>query len=180
MSLIQKWQRLTARIVFQTPFFSIRQDECRLPDGRVVPDYYVLQEPDIVMIFGLTPQRELLLVEQYKHGISEICLELPAGMSEGGDPLEEAQREFREETGYEAAEWQHWRTFIKNPTRANNQIHLFYAADAVQVGVQQLDDNEAIRVHRVPLDDIPQQLESGDLHVIGSVACILYGLMKLT
>jgi ADP-ribose pyrophosphatase len=180
MSIIQKWQRLASRIVYHTPFFSIRQDECRLPDGRTVSDYYVMQEPDIVMVFALTPARELLLVEQYKHGIGQICMELPAGMSESDDHLAEAQRELREETGYEAAEWQHWTTFIKNPTRNDNRLHLFYAADALQVGAQDLDANEAIRVHHVPITQIRDWLTNEPAHVIGSVACILYGLHKLS
>lgn len=170
------WKVLRSVYLFQSPFMRLRQDACALPHGHTIPDYYVVEERDVGMVFALTPARELLLVEQYKHGIGQVCLELPAGLFESDDPAQaaaEARREFREETGYDADHYRPLGSFIQNPTRMTSRIHFFLALDVYPVGAQQLDANEAIRVHLVPLEQALQQVRDGTIDAVGTVAGIL-------
>src|SRR5688572_12645000 len=104
---MEKWKIENSRIVHDaSPFLRLRQDKVVLPSGLVIEDYNVVEEPNAVTIFALTAEKELLLVEQYKHGIGEICLEVPGGVMDKSEPLAEAQRELLEETGYHSSRWQ--------------------------------------------------------------------------
>jgi len=175
---MRKWQILQTQVVFNTPFFSIRKDTCRLTDGHIIDDYYVMVSPHIAIVFALTPNHEVILVEQYKHGVGDICLELPGGLfdKEDAKPQAAAQREFREETGYDTALYFELGVFAHDPTRTATQVHAFLALDAAQVGEQNLDENEAIVVKKVPLADLPDLIRSGRIVASDSVAVIWQAL----
>lgn len=177
---MQKWTVKKSTIVLDaSPFMKVRQEECLLPNGLVIPDYNVIDEPDIVIAFVLTEDNQLVLVEQYKHGIGEVCLEVPGGLSDGGTPLEEIQREVREETGYESEHWQVLNTYINNPTRINNRIHAFIAKDARKVTEQHLDPAEAIKVHLMSIEDVLTAVSQGRISAVHSIAIIFQALRQM-
>lgn len=181
-----KPQKLTPWIVKSSqtlvdapPYLTLRREHCQLPNGHSIPDYYVISEPDIVIALVVTSDEQIVLVEQYKHGIGEICLELPGGLSDGGAPLTEIQREVREETGYESANWQKLGTYINNPTRFDNRVHAFVARDAQQVTSQKLDPAEQINVHTMPRDEVLAAIQSGRIAAAHSIAVIYQALVSL-
>lgn len=176
----RRWQVERSDLLLDTPYLRLRRDTARLPDGRVVPDYYVVEAHPIVVVFALTTTDEVLLVEQYKHGWGDVLLELPAGLCDGhADLLAEAQRELLEETGYAAPNWERLGAFISNPTRANNEVHLFMARGAHVVAAQALDPNEDILVRRAPLGGIRAYVADGRVRVLDSVLAIERGLARL-
>lgn len=176
----RRWHIEHSEPLLDTPYFRLRRDTARLPDGRLVADYYVMEARPIVVVFALTTADEVLLVEQYKHGWGDVLLELPAGLCDGdADPLAEAQRELLEETGCAAPDWKPLGSFIPNPTRANNEVHLFMARGAHVVAAQALDPNEDILVRRVPVSMIRAYVDDGRVRVLDSVLAIERGLARL-
>jgi ADP-ribose pyrophosphatase len=177
---MENWKVEDSHIVLDaSPFLRLRQDKCLLPNGLVIPDYNVVEEPDSVTIFALTSRQELLLVEQYKHGISEICLELAGGVMDKNEPLSEAQRELLEETGYSSSKWQSGGRYIINPTRQPNRMYHFIALDIEKVAEQNLDSTEQIQVHLMPLADLHQAIAAGKLSAVHSIAAIYRSLAIL-
>lgn len=178
MTKIQKWEQLDSQVVFDTPYFNIRKDACRLPNGHEIDDYYVLQSTDIALVVACTPSDEFVLVEQYKHGIGEICLEIPGGMCEQGstDPLVDAQRELREETGYISQKWQQLVVFTNNSTRSTVKIYIYLALDAFPQGEQSLDVTEDIAIHLVKQSHIMPMIVDGKINVADSVAALMLAL----
>lgn len=176
-----EWRVLRSAYALANRWIKIRQDTCELPDGRVIDDYFVLEENDVGSVFALTPDRRVVMVEQYKHAIGETVLELPAGFFEaqGGDALEESRREFMEETGYDAAAYRYLGKFSQSPTRMSNVIYLYLALDAYPVGGQRLDPNEEIRVRLIPLDDALAMIASGEIYAVSTVAGIYMGWQAL-
>jgi ADP-ribose pyrophosphatase len=178
---MEKWKVESSQIVLDaSPFVRVRQEKCHLPNGIIIPDYNIVEEPDIVTIFALTKQKELLLVEQYKHGIGEICLELVGGLMDGKDPLEDAKRELLEETGYSGGNWQAAGTYIINPTRQPNRMYHFIALDVEKVAEQNLDSTESIRVHFLPLSQVHQAITDGKIAAVHSIAAIYRSLSMLS
>ncbi|HUN29472.1 MAG TPA: NUDIX hydrolase [Alphaproteobacteria bacterium] len=164
------WRVRSSSYLIDSEHLRIRSDEIELPSGAVLPNYYVRESLGFVMVFALTPAREVVLVREYRYGIDEVIVELPAGSIDAGeDPLASAQRELAEETGYTAARWEHLATLPAEPVRSNSMLHAFLAFDAAATQVQKLDPTEAIEPFTVPLGQIRAMLRAD---AIGSVSCV--------
>lgn len=179
---MKEWRILESAYPVSNRWLKVRRDTCQLPDGRVIDDFYVLVENDVGSVFALTPDRRVVLVEQYKHGIGQVCLELPAGCFEAHDsnPLAAARREFMEETGYDAAEYRYLGRLAQSPTRMTNYFHTYLALDVFPTASgQQLDPTEDITVRLIPLDEVFAMIASGAIHAVATVAGIYMGWAAL-
>lgn len=177
---VQKWKTLSSQMVFDHRWYRLRQDVVALPNGHIVDDFFVSLRPDIATVLPITAEGEVVFVRQYRHGIGEILLELPAGTFEvGEEPLAVAQRELAEETGYVAKEWEAIATFYNSPVKQNNRIHLFKAQPARLTVAQQLDATEEIEVVLKPIAQIPSLIASGEICVAGTITALALGLPGL-
>ncbi len=171
------WRVTESTYVLDGPYLRVRRDRIELPDGTVVPEYYVRESRGYVIVFALTQRRQVVLVRQYKHGIGKALVELIAGaIDEGEQPLQTAVRELAEETGYAAASMEYVRSFVTDATSANTLAHLFFARDAYGSGEQQLDPTENITVQLAALDDLRAMIKSGEIESmphIASIYCML-------
>ena len=96
------WTTLTYRQIIDTPYLKVRCEQVAIPDGPIIPDYYIIENRGWVGIVPLTENGRFLINNQYKHGIGREVLEFPAGALDANedDPLITAHRELMEETGY--------------------------------------------------------------------------------
>jgi ADP-ribose pyrophosphatase len=164
------WRRRSSTYLIESDHLRIRTDEIELPNGVVLPNYYVRESLGFVMVFALTPTREVVLVRQYRYGIDEVIVELPAGsIDRGEDPLHCAKRELSEETGYTAARWEALAVVPAEPVRSNSYVHAFLAFDATLTQPQKLDVTEAIEPFTVPLDAIRPMLRKDEF---GAISCV--------
>lgn len=168
-------------MVFDHRWYKVRREEVQLPDGRVLDDYFVSVRPEVVLVFPVTSDNEVVMVRQYKHGAREILLELPGGIVDETDESVEiaAQRELLEETGYRSEEWTKLAVMYDDPTKNTNRFHLFIAQNAYPTGGQKLDHTEDISVEKVPLSEIRDKAIKGEIQVANSLAIILLAMEKL-
>ena len=98
------WQTTKRTEVFVAePWIRVFLQEVCLPDGKIIDDYYRIDLLDYVIIVARTIDGKMVLGRQYKQGVGKVSLLLPGGaIKDGETPLLAAQREFMEETGYEA------------------------------------------------------------------------------
>ncbi|MFP4207842.1 MAG: NUDIX hydrolase [Wenzhouxiangella sp.] len=117
---------------------------------------FIERRHGVVVLIAWTPERELLLVEQYRIPIEQRTIELPAGLvgdQAGADQeslLEAAARELIEETGWQAGSL---REIMRCPTSAglsSEQVCFVWAENLTPVGPGGGDDSEDIIVHRIP------------------------------
>ena len=119
---LEPWQVLQSRVVFQQqPWITISIQEIRLPDGKVVSDYYKVQMQEYVVVFAQTSQGDVILQRQYRHGIGKVSLVLPdAYLVEKEDPSVAARRALLEQTGYEAPDWRFLMRLSPSATAGKN------------------------------------------------------------
>ena len=119
-----------------------------------------------------------MLIEEYRHGVERLSVELPCGTpeDEGEDVLEAMQRELLEETGYGSEEWHSLGSSTANTARQNNRVHAFLALDAHKVSDQKLDPGEMIRAHVVPWQKFVDDLADGRLEIPGLHLAALWQL----
>lgn len=160
-------------MLIDTPYMRLRKDEVELPNGTIVPDYYVRESDGFVMVVPVTRAHEVVLIRQYRYGNDSVALEFPAGMlAPGEDPLDCAKRELAEETGYSTQRWEKLFVSAAEPVRSNSVMHAYLAYDVECTTAQSLDPTEHINVEIASLDRTLSLLRAGD---IGSLACVAIG-----
>lgn len=181
MSSIQKWKTLNSQLVFNNQWCQVRQDEVELPSGQVIDDYFVNIRPDIALVMAVTPCREIVFVRQYRHGVSEILLELPGGSfnPQTENSMSAARRELEEETGYISEQIMHLTTLYDNPVKDTNKIHLIMAENAQPSGQQQLDITEDVEIVLIPVEDVLPRISTGEICVCGTIAALFLGLNQI-
>ena len=156
---VAPWQVLESKYNYRDRWLALRSDTVRLPNGRVLDPYHVIEQPDWVTAVALTHDGKIVLVEEYRHGAQQTVVELPSGIHDKPEePLAAMQRELKEETGFASDEWHPIGSFFANAPRLNNRVHCFVALDARKIAEPALDDSEIIVSHEVPfaafLDDL--------------------------
>ncbi len=165
------WRRRSSTYVVDSPHLRLRVDELELPDGTVIPNYYVRESAGFVIVFALTTEREVILVRQYRYGADAIHLELPAGtIDDGEDPRDCAIRELAEETGYEAGDVELIGSYRAEPARSTAFAYMFLATGARRTRDPLLDPTEIIEVELEPLESFRQMLRDGRIDNGASIA----------
>lgn len=156
---IEKWKTLASEYLIRRPWLTARRDRVEMPSGKVLDEYYVLEYPTWINVIAETTDGRYVMVEQYRHGLDDVFLELCAGVvEEGEDPMDAAKRELQEETGYAGGQWEELCVLSQNPTSTNNWAHCYLARGVERVSGQSLDPSEDIAVHLLTLDELKSLL----------------------
>lgn len=175
-----KWKLLHSEYVHKGPWATLRVDRCEMPNGHIVPDYYVLEYPDWVNAVAITEQGKVLMVRQYRHAAGIVCLEIPGGVIDPGeDPVVAIRRELLEETGYQFDDFELVVTLSPNPSTGNNQTYCYLAKGGKKVQGQHLDEQEEIVVEEYTIAEVKQLLFENKIAQALHCAGLFYALNKL-
>lgn len=107
-----------------------------------VQEWVYLDTPKSIVVVALTPKKEVVLVNLYRHNVKQDVCELPAGGAEHANEstLQAAQRELREETGYTSEQFVDLGAYYVLPSETNRWVNYFLALDATQTEVPKLDE----------------------------------------
>ena len=127
--------------------------------------FYRLEGPDWVNVVAFTRTGELLVVEQFRHGIDASTLEIPGGgCDEDEAPEVAARRELREETGYTSGQWVALGSCTPNPATQTNRCHTFLALDCEPAGGLELDPAEELQVWACAWAEWETRMRRGEIH----------------
>ncbi|MEO6069524.1 MAG: NUDIX hydrolase [Chitinophagaceae bacterium] len=174
------WKVLESTYLHQEPWLTIRKDTCEMPNGVIVPAFYINEYPEWVNIFGLTKKGKVILVKQYRHGVKRVGIELPGGVAEKGETMEEAvKREALEETGYAFKQVQYLGKVSANPSTTNNFTHMFLGTGGEKIAEQNLDETEDVTVQLYSIEEVKNLLVQNEIVQSLHVSSIFYALLKL-
>ena len=176
----QGWKRLGSETLLENPYFSLRSDRLRLPDGGIKDPYYVIERPDAAIVFPLTASGEVVLVRQYRPPLEMVELGLPAGLvEEGENPESAARRELAEETGYSGGGWERLASLASSPSLKDNWAYLFLARGVEETAAPDPDEHELVEVVLVPLEELPNLVHAGKIVSSSGVAAVMLALERL-
>jgi ADP-ribose pyrophosphatase len=98
--MLPRWKKLSSEVVIENPFWRYRKDQFEL-NGKQ-GEYHYASTHGSAMVIPVTPQGELVLVEQFRYLLDRVSIEFPGGGLEHAHepPLEAAARELAEECGF--------------------------------------------------------------------------------
>lgn len=166
---------VTSETLLQAARFRVDRMTQKFADGRqFVRD--TVQHPGAVVILPILDDGRICLIRNYRVAVGQWLFELPAGTLEPGEPpIETAQRELIEETGYRCTSIQPLCQFFMSPGILNERMHAFVAKGLIE-GESELEAGEQIATYLASPAEVDSLLTSGQLQDAKSIAAWLYYL----
>lgn len=170
----EPYETIESKSVFTGMIIEVKQDIITLPNGKTTGREIVVRG-EATAVVPIDENNNVILVKQYRHPIGKVSLEIPAGMLEEGEDLETcALRELEEETALKGGKITHISSFYPTLGFCTEKIHLYLVTDLSE-GTLNLDEDEFVEVHKMPLDDAIALVYNGEIidgkTIIGLLAC---------
>jgi ADP-ribose pyrophosphatase len=171
---IETWKRAKSKPVADCRVFRVREDTCERESDGMEATFFVIENPDWVNVVALTRDEKVVLIEQFRHGVEAISLEIPGGIiDENESPEAAARRELKEETGYSSNNFIFLGKTLPNPALQNNALYHFLAADCEKTSETSFDEHESIAARLVPLSEIENLVGNESINHSHVLACLL-------
>ena len=132
-----------------------------------------INHPGGAAVVPLLSDESVVLIKQYRHCIGDTIWEIPAGRLEPGeDPLVCAKRELEEEVGYRASQIEKLTEIYSAPAYCTEVISIFLAT-GLTPSTQRLDDDEIIKVVKLPLAEAIEKIKTGEIKDAKTVVGLL-------
>jgi 8-oxo-dGTP pyrophosphatase MutT (NUDIX family) len=174
--MIQPWRKISSRMVGDFRIFTLRADVKKSPRTGREHEFFVMDSANWVNVVALTPDQQMVLVEQYRQGTDTVELEIPGGIMDAHDASPEATgcRELREETGYEGEGARIIGKVSPNPAIMSNTCFTVLVENCRLAGPVQFDSGEDLITRLVPVGEVAGLVASGKIRHSLVVAALYY------
>jgi len=152
------WRKLSTQSVLKTPYYGVRVDRLKHPQGHEL-DYYVIEfARQAVGVVPVHQDGRVLLVQQWRHPVEQLTWSIPAGAIEAGEsPADAAARELREEAAHAPIRLDPLYHYHPTIGVADQTFHLFVAHGLTEIGGDGEADPDEINEVRF---FTPQQIDA--------------------
>ena len=173
----ETWPVVATEPILKHWLISVRSDKIQMPDKNYA-ERTVVSHPGAVAVLALDEANRVLMIRQYRHPVGYQLWEIPAGLRDvDGEPLlATAQRELREETGYQAREWHVLLDTFTSPGFTTERVRIFLArgvCPATDTGYEREDEEKFLVTNWVPLAETVRLALAGKLHNGETIAGVL-------
>ena len=156
--MIKPWKLNSTKQLANYRIFTIRTDLKVSPRTQAEHDFFVIDCANWVNVIAVTPDQQLVMVEQYRHGSNTVELEIPGGMIDKTDdsPVVAGTRELREETGYEGENARLIGEIFPNPAIMSNICYTVLVENCRCIHPVQFDHGEDITTTLIPVAELPK------------------------
>ena len=172
------WRTTSTRTAYENPWIRVREDEVVRPDGE--PGLYGVVEvrQPAVFVVAMTEADEVVLVTVDRHTTGR-SVEVPAGGTDGEDPLAAARRELLEETGYTAAAWTRVGSMQALNGICEAPEHVFVARGLSLAAATGHHEEGISDVRTVSFPDVLAMVARGEITDGETVAALMYAAIHL-
>ena len=177
---MRDWQTHTTRTVYENAWIRVREDTVTRPDGSAGLYGVTEMKHPAVFVVPVTEAGEVLLVRIQRYPIGRESIEVPAGGSDGEEPLVAARRELLEETGRSAATWTRLGEFYSLNGVADARAEVFLAQHLTGEGEGHDAAAEGISgLLLVPWAEVMELVRGGAIHDNESIAALMLAGLEL-
>lgn len=163
---------LASKQIYRGRAVNLRIDTVEKRSGRRTTRE-IVEHSDCVAVVAMDEEDNVLLVRQFRKPVEKVLLEIPAGGIDPGEDAEECvRRELQEEIGYLPRKIVKLGGFYSAPGYCTEYLYLYLATDLVP-SHRKAEDTEDIKIVRVPLNQIPSFIASGEICDAKSIAGLL-------
>ncbi len=167
-----QWKIISQKSILRAEFFSVKEIEFESNTGKRKIHHEAERTP-VVSVFPLTNKYEIYLVSQYRYSLNKTSLEAVAGyIKKKETTIDAAKRELKEETGIEAQSIEEIARIQMAGSVFKGAINLFLAK-GLEMGDNNLDDDEEISVVKMPLSVAVEKVMIGEINHSASMIGIL-------
>ena len=162
--------------LYKGPIFTLEQFEVEINNQKYQRD--VLKHAPAVAIL-VKYQDEFIFVKQLRYGIMQETLEIPAGLVDDEESLEDAcSRELQEEIGLKPLKLELLYSLYAVPAYCDEVVHLFYC-DEFEINNLPQDEDEQIEIVKMTIDQVLTELNKPNtLFDMKTVIAIQHYLLK--
>ncbi|WP_068718281.1 NUDIX hydrolase [Vibrio tritonius] len=151
---------------------SLTEQDMELPNGKSIT-HTTIVHPGAAVIIPLTEDNQIVMVYQYRPSLRKWMLEVPAGTMElGENPLNCAERELEEETGYSAEHYTALGQLTPMAGMCDEIQHLFIAKGLNKTARYECDEDEIIEVCSYSIAELESMIVSGEITDSKTIACL--------
>jgi ADP-ribose pyrophosphatase len=170
--MVKPEKTLSTQQIYHGRAVNIRVDTVEKANGAETTRE-VVEHSDCITVVAIDEQGNVLLVRQFRHAVDRFLLEVPAGgIDPGEEPIDAVRRELQEEIGYFPRKIDRLKGFYATPGYGTEYLHCFVATDLVPARLV-AEDTDEIELVRVPPDEIPHLIASGEICDAKSIAALL-------
>jgi 8-oxo-dGTP pyrophosphatase MutT (NUDIX family) len=166
------WRRLAERPVYDNPWITVREFDAEAPTGARTIYGHVHFKNQAIGVLPVFEDGTIMLVGQHRFPLGDYSWEIPEGGAPlGGDPLDGARRELKEETGLEADVWRQVMSYQLSNSVTDERGFGFIATGLRQAEAQP-DATESLALQRISFAEALRCAISGDIHDLITVAML--------
>lgn len=169
---MSQWKIVSQKTILKTELFNVKEIGLKSSAGKIKIHHEAERAP-VVSVFPLTDQYEIYLISQYRYMYKKSVLEAVAGyVKKKETTIAAAKRELKEETGIEAAQLEEIARIRMAGSVFKSTTNLFLAK-GLEMGDNNLDDDEEIAVVKMPLSEAVEKVMTGEINHSSSMIGIL-------
>jgi ADP-ribose pyrophosphatase len=160
--MLKELRKIDGKTIDRNPWWEYRYDRYHHPDGSE-GEYYFVHTPGSAMVVPVTPEGNLVFVKQFRYLNGRVSIEFPGGgVKEGQSASDAANRELKEETGFEAGRLRELGIF--NPMNGvTDELCTVFMATDLKKSVATPEPTEEFELLELSIDECHAAIRSGQL-----------------